>query len=143
MGTDKKYILLSLYLKVINKLEMSLLATSYRYEIENCNAKSLQKALARQDLRIKEDEKYATRQNTVYSERMVNEYSQWAESLAESSERRKVKREKGEIKEELRIGNNASIMVRRAQLQQLLLTEHAIYKKELEDLGVAFHQERL
>ena len=32
---------------------MSLLATSYRYEIENCNAKSLQKALARQEFRIK------------------------------------------------------------------------------------------
>ena len=34
-------------------LDMSLLATSYRYEIENCNAKSLQKAFARQDFRIK------------------------------------------------------------------------------------------
>lgn len=32
---------------------MSLLATSFRYEIENCNAKSLQKALARQEVKIK------------------------------------------------------------------------------------------
>jgi len=32
---------------------MSLLATSYRYEIDSCNRKALQKALGREESRIK------------------------------------------------------------------------------------------
>ncbi|XP_057293428.1 uncharacterized protein LOC130622049 [Hydractinia symbiolongicarpus] len=122
---------------------MSLLATSYRYEIEHCNAKALQKALSRQQSRIKEDELYAMRENTVDSERMANEVSKWSENLEEASDRRRTKREKNEIKEELRLGNKSSVMVRRAQLEQLLLSERKMFAEELEKLGLAFHQDRL
>jgi len=33
--------------------------------------------------------------------------------------------------------------VRKAQLKQLLLNEHAQYEKEFNELGLAFYQERL
>ncbi|XP_066935640.1 cilia- and flagella-associated protein 141-like [Clytia hemisphaerica] len=122
---------------------MSLLATSYRYEIDGSKRKSLQKALAREESRIKEDEMYAEQTRRLESNQMVNEVSKWTENLEEASGRRRVKMEKALIKEEIRLGSKASIMVRKAQLKQLLTTEHAKYEEELNKLGLAFYQERL
>lgn len=122
---------------------MSLIATSYRYEIEGSNKKSLQKALSREESRIKEDERYAEQTSQIESNQMVNEISKWSENLEEASGRRRMKREKLVIKEELRLGNKSSVMVRKAQLQQLLQLEQAKYEEELNKLDLAFYKERL
>jgi len=122
---------------------MSLIATSYRYEIEGSNKKSLQKALSREESRIKEDERYAEQTSQIESNQMVNEISKWSENLEEASGRRRMKREKLVIKEELRLGNKSSVMVRKAQLQQLLKSEQSKYEEELNKLDLAFYKERL
>jgi len=122
---------------------MSLIATSYRYEIEGSNKKSLQKALSREESRIKEDERYAEQTSQIESNQMVNEISKWSENLEEASGRRRMKREKLVIKEELRLGNKSSVMVRKAQLQQLLQLEQSKYEEELNKLDLAFYKERL
>lgn len=122
---------------------MALLNTSYRYEIENCNIKQLRRALARQETRIKEDDKYATAENTVHSNRMTNEISKWSEGLCEASERRRIKRENIEMKEETRLHRKVTITSRRDRLATLLKQDIEQFEKELRLVGKTFHVERL
>jgi len=122
---------------------MSLMATSYRFEVESGKAKALQKALGRQDVRVKNDEEYAERAKEERSNIMTSEIARWSESLEEGIEERRIRREGKEIGKELKTAGKALINVRRAQLTNMLEEERIKHEKELASLGKAFYFERL
>ncbi|XP_065052993.1 uncharacterized protein LOC135682159 [Rhopilema esculentum] len=122
---------------------MSLLATAYRFERENCNAKALKKAMGRQAARIKEDEEFSDRSFEEQANSRVNEIAKWSESLEEASDKRKVRREIKSVNEELKCSGKALVKVRKAQLANLLEGEKRKYESELKALGKAFYIERL
>ncbi|EDO34294.1 predicted protein [Nematostella vectensis] len=118
------------------------MSTSYRYEIERPSAKSLRKALKRQDQRIKNDQWNSERESTVKEDIKVNLIADWSEKLEETSQRRNVKRWHDETKSELSLANQELAAVRRAQLRKLLMEEEAMYKCELNAQEKAFYIKR-
>jgi len=120
-----------------------LFTTSYRYEIFNPNAKTLRQALAFQESRIKRDETIADR---LEKERLASntmEVARWMTNLEEASEqqRRKIEAELG--KEEVKLKNKELVMVRRAQLKNLLADDAMQYEKELNVIGKSFYKKRI
>lgn len=118
------------------------MATNYRYEVDRPGAKNLRKALKRQEERIKNDECNSEQEAKVKSEIRINQIADWMEKQEENSERRMLKEWAADTKEELSLANKELTAVRRAQLQKLLYTEHALYEMELNAHGKSFFIQR-
>lgn len=76
------------------------------------------------------------------SEIRINQIADWMEKQEENSERRMLKEWAADTKEELSLANKELTAVRRAQLQKLLYTEHALYEMELNAHGKSFFIQR-
>ncbi|CAH1255629.1 centrosomal protein of 131 kDa-like [Branchiostoma lanceolatum] len=116
---------------------MSLMASMAKYEGLESN-----KAQQRITQRIKKDEMYASRQNTVRHEKETNLVSEWSEGLEEASEKKRYKADLSKMKEEVRLANRAMVAVRRAALKKQIEEEHRAHEQELHAMGKAFYIKR-
>ncbi|XP_013411377.1 uncharacterized protein C1orf189 homolog [Lingula anatina] len=117
-------------------------ATSYRFEV-NTENKSLQKALQRQQERIKNDELMAAREKTVKLESEVNQRADWDEGLEAASERKRIKHSIESMQGELLLAHKATISVRREALKQQLKKDYEQYQHELNMMGKTFYVQRI
>ncbi|XP_022792322.1 uncharacterized protein C1orf189 homolog [Stylophora pistillata] len=120
-----------------------LFATSHRFEVNNPNAKTLQKALTLQKSRIETDEKIAQRTEVENLVSRELERARWFSSLEGDSEKRRERREKCLADDELKMANEEFIKIRRAQLRKLLTEENFQFEKELNGRGKAFYKKRI
>ncbi|XP_070542598.1 uncharacterized protein [Ptychodera flava] len=116
-------------------------ATSYRFEAMG-DRKSLQKALQRQQERIKYDDTMAERQAILKHEEDVNQKAVWNENLEEASHRRRLKDNIANMKAETKLHGKALVEVRRAALKRLLDGDLAMYEQELHAQGKTFYTKR-
>lgn len=119
------------------------MSTSYRYEVENPSAKTLKKALLRQEQRIKNDEDMTEKEIAVRNETRTALIADWVEQLEETYFKKKVRRQTDEIKGELVHSNRELTSVRKVQLRNLLTKEQEQYAQELSDAGKTFHTQRI
>ncbi|XP_046864833.1 uncharacterized protein LOC124459419 [Xenia sp. Carnegie-2017] len=119
------------------------MSTSYRYEVENPTSVMLKKSLRRQKQRIRNYEIMNEKTNAVRSDIKTILLADWVEKLDETCFKKKAKRHAEEVKQELHHGNEELILVRRAQLQNLLMKEEKSYRDELEKLDKTFYLQRI
>lgn len=103
----------------------------------------ISKAQARQHQQRLADEKIQAQEQGMRNEVKATLRASWNESLEEVSERKILVKKTEEIQREVVLANKALVMVRRAQLKQLLEEEWREYETEFHDLGLAFHRDRL
>ncbi|KAJ8029950.1 hypothetical protein HOLleu_29488 [Holothuria leucospilota] len=106
------------------------------------DSKSLQRALNRQQERIKYDEQMAAREATVKNEMAINKKADWVENLEAASESQRMKEERRLMAEEAKLAGVALVEIRRAALRTQLEQDYAQYEQELQAQGKAFYFKR-